>query len=83
MSKKRASRPRERITQETTIPDSQPCVRIGDIVMRKPISFSESDAKNASLMRGKVVWIHPKGRFHVVEFGEGSKAIRESFKGVR
>lgn len=80
MSKRRASRPRERITQETTTPDSGPCVCIGDIVMRKPISFSEGDAKNASLMRGKVVWIHPKGRFHVVEFENG---IRESFHGVR
>lgn len=58
-------------------------VEVGDVVMRRPISFSDTDSKNTQLMRGVVVWIHPKGRFHVVEFGEGSKAIRESFSGVR
>lgn len=57
-------------------------VEAGDVVMRRPISFSDTDSKNAKLMRGTVVWVHPKGRYHVVEFGEGSKAIRESFSGV-
>lgn len=62
-----------------------PCsvqVKVGDVVMRRPISFSDTDSKNAQLMRGVVVWVHPKGRFHVVEFGEGRKAVRESFSGV-
>lgn len=54
-------------------------VRVGDAVYRKPISFSDSDAKNARTMRGTVVWVHPAGRFHVVEFERG---IRESFAGV-
>lgn len=54
-------------------------VHVGDIVMRRPISFSDTDSKNAQLMRGVVVWVHPKGRFHVVEFGKG---VRESFSGV-
>ena len=55
-------------------------VRVGDVVYRKPISFSDSDAKNAQTMRGTVVWAHPAGRFHVVEFEKG---VRESFMGVQ
>ena len=54
-------------------------VQVGDGVYRKPISFSDSDAKNARTMRGTVVWVHPAGRFHVVEFEKG---VRESFTGV-
>lgn len=34
-------------------------VQVGDVVYRKPISFSDSDAKNAQTMRGTVVWVHP------------------------
>lgn len=30
-------------------------VQVGDVVYRKPISFSDSDAKNAQTMRGTVV----------------------------
>lgn len=56
------------------------CVRVGDTVQRRPISFSDSDAKNARLLRGTVVYIHPASRFHVVEFEKG---IRESFMGVQ
>lgn len=56
------------------------CVRVGDAVQRRPISFSDSDTKNASLLWGTVVYVHPAGRFHVVEFEKG---VRESFSGVR
>ena len=52
-------------------------VQVGDVVYRKPISFSDSDAQT---MRGTVVWVHPAGRFHVVEFEKG---VRESFMGVQ
>lgn len=55
-------------------------LEMGDTVQRRPVSFSDSDAKNARLMRGKVVYVHPAGRFHVVEFEKG---VRESFMGVR
>ena len=55
-------------------------VRVGDVVQRRPVSFSDSDSKNASLMRGKVVYVHPAGRFHIVEFEKG---VRESFEGVQ
>ena len=64
------------------IPISAGRVQVGDIVKRKPITFSDSDRKDAGWMLGRVIWIHPLGRFHVVEFGEGRQAVRESFMGV-
>lgn len=57
-------------------------VQIGDIVARRPVTFSDGENKVAQVMRGRVVYVHPKGRFHVVEFGEGRRAVRESFAGV-
>ena len=64
------------------IPISAGRVLVGDIVKRKPITFSDSDSKNAGWLLGRVIWIHPLDRFHVVEFGEGRQAVRESFMGV-
>lgn len=57
-------------------------VRVGDSVLRQPVTFTDSvtDSKVARVMRGTVVYVHPKGRFHVVEFSRG---IRESFMGVQ
>lgn len=61
-------------------------VQIGDSVMRTPETFTEFDweaRKSRRVpMRGKVVYIHPKGRFHTVEFNTPGGPIRESFKGV-
>lgn len=58
-------------------------VRVGDIVGRHPVTFCDrNSAEGAKLARGRVVYVHPKGRFHVVEFGEGKRAVRESFVGV-
>ena len=51
-------------------------VVVGDTVTRRPTTFSGEGG--AKLMRGTVVYVHPKGRFHVVEFAHG---IRESFYG--
>jgi hypothetical protein len=68
---------------EKVIPITAGRVQVGDIVKRKPITFSDHDRKDAGWMLGRVIWIHPLGRFHVVEFGEGRQAVRESFMGVR
>lgn len=54
-------------------------VQLGDIVSRRALTFASTDAKEAQLMRGRVVYIHPAGRFHVVEFEKG---VRESFPGT-
>ncbi len=67
---------------EKVIPISAGRVQVGDIVIREPITFADTDRKNANIMQGRVVWIHPLGRFHVVEFGEGQRAVRESFMEV-
>lgn len=63
-------------------------VRVGDKVTRVPNSIEElrepgSVALVCKPMRGVVVYVHPKGRFHVVEFenARGEK-LRESFMGV-
>lgn len=61
-------------------------VKIGDIVVRKPETFNRYDEEKKkhinAPMRGKVVYVHPKGRFHIVEFMTGGGPIRESFHGV-
>lgn len=54
-------------------------VQLGDVVSRRALTFASTDAKEAQLMRGRVVYIHPAGRFHVVEFEKG---IRECFAGT-
>ncbi len=69
--------------EKKIIPISAGRVQVGDIVTRRPITFSDKDSKNAGWLRGRVIWIHPLDRFHVVEFGEGRQAVRESFMGVR
>lgn len=58
-------------------------MKIGEKVTRQPESFADIEPKTGKIirrtMRGKIVYIHPKGRFHVVEFESG---VRESFAGV-
>jgi hypothetical protein len=67
-------------------------LRIGQKVTRTPVSIETLAPGGRSEfgcslqqrpMRGTVVYIHPKGRFHVVEFenSRGDK-LRESFMGV-
>ena len=61
-------------------------VQIGDTVVREPVTFDRYDEKlrkyDKSPMRGKVVYVHPKGRYHTVEFMTAGGPVRESFQGV-
>ncbi len=57
-------------------------VTIGDIVTRTPITFSGFGNKDSLPMKGTVIYVHPKGRFHVVEFPGKLAAVREAFFGV-
>lgn len=60
-------------------------MKLGKIVTRYPQSFRETDGeRNAPRkpMKGKVVYIHPLGRYHVVEFELRGGPVRESFLGV-
>jgi hypothetical protein len=64
-------------------------MKVGDKVIRTPTTIGEgmpvgtlNSVSSARPMRGTVVWIHPKGRFHVVEFEVCGRTLRESFLGV-
>lgn len=60
-------------------------MREGQKVMRCPDTLCEREnGKNSPRrsMRGRVVYIHPKGRFHVVEFELPGGTIREAFHGT-
>lgn len=59
-------------------------IRLGDRVTVKPVTFSVSgkDGKEKSLP-GRVVYIHPKGRYCTLEFEVGVREtvkLRESFQ---
>ena len=61
-------------------------VRVGDKVQRVSEILSQQDAENHSVRRtlpGRVVWVHSRGRFHVVEFElPRGGLVRECFQGV-
>lgn len=59
-------------------------MKLGDKVMRLPETFTDSGEDKRSLRRpvvGRVVYIHPKGHYHTVEFELNGGRVRESFKG--
>lgn len=57
-------------------------VQLGERVRRIPGTLSCAVDKSARPMEGKVVYIHPKGRFHTVEFQTMGGPVRESFAGI-
>ena len=63
-------------------------LQIGQKVTRIPKTIGVMEDGNFSSklasrpMRGVVVYVHPKGRFHVVAFPVPGGEIRESFSGV-
>lgn len=60
-------------------------VQAGDTVHIAPVSFSTAEfpGGHSPPRKGRVAWVHPKGRFYLVEFPVGSQVIRECFQGVR
>lgn len=56
-------------------------MRIGETVIRHPIttSFIPHRYDMVDPMQGVVVYIHPTGRYHTVEFRVGNNVFRESF----
>lgn len=59
-------------------------MEIGDRVRREPVTFMLSEEKGPGhrpTVEGTVVWIHPKGRFHTVEFHTPGGPVRECFQG--
>lgn len=60
-------------------------LEVGMEVVRIPQSLYEADGKGKGErrpMRGRVVYIHPLGRFHIVAFRVRGKIIKETFQGV-
>ena len=53
---------------------------VGDWVTRHPATlFGTETPLNRKLLKCQVVYIHPRGRYHVVDFG----GFRESFPGAQ
>lgn len=59
---------------------------IGQKVVRVPETFFDGDLKegksNKHPISGTVVYIHPQGRYHVVEFETRGGLVREVFMGA-
>lgn len=57
---------------------------IGQEVVRTPQTiFEEAQGKAIRRpMRGRVDYVHPKGRFHIVAFQVRGGIIKETFQGV-
>lgn len=67
----RAQREREIVETEETVAGET--AELGESVSRRPATFGRGR------MRGRVVYVHPAGRFHVVEFETRGGVIRECF----
>lgn len=60
-------------------------MKIGQKVRRVPTGLTqmaESGKQEHRPMTGKVVYIHPEGRYHLVEFETWGGTVRECFQGV-
>ncbi len=61
-------------------------MELGERVTRTPITFTdpyrEKGEERYKPMTGRVVYIHPEGRYHTVEFDLHGKKIKESFHGT-
>lgn len=54
--------------------------KVGDVVYLVPsFMFCESDHSRNIPMKGIVRWVHPKGRYYLVEFDTRGGVIRECF----
>ena len=68
---------REREIVETEEAASGEAAEVGETVIRRPATFGRGR------MKGRVVYVHPAGRFHVVEFElPRGGTLRECFAGA-
>ena len=90
-------RRRQRTAHQRSCPDSrfyiefisgvkEEMLKVGQKVRRKPVTLVDVDDtfhQTQEEMTGTVVYVHPKGRFHVVEFrSKFGTVVRESFQGA-
>lgn len=60
-------------------------VKVGDKVMRRPclpITEREDERCSRKPREARVVYVHPQGRYHTVEFRMLNGTMRESYQGV-
>lgn len=62
-------------------------IKLGQKVTRTPLTFTDNVDRQKGEpahrpMSGRVVYIHPQGRYHTVEFQPPLGVVRESFLGV-
>ena len=59
-------------------------MKLGEKVVRMPETFWDygEESRTPRAVAGRVTYIHPKGRFHMVEFETPGGALRECFLGV-
>ena len=60
-------------------------MKIGQKVVRWPTTFQDkigSKVGSERAMSGRVVYIHPRGLYHTVEFPLRGGAVRECFPGT-
>ena len=59
-------------------------MKLGEKVVRMPETFRDygEEGRTPRAVAGRVTYIHPKGRFHMVEFETSGGALRECFLGV-
>ena len=58
-------------------------MKLGEKVVRMPETFRDygEESRTPRAVAGRVTYIHPKGRFHMVEFETPGGALRECFLG--
>lgn len=93
--KRKAAAAERRDNPSAPVGGTSPCtgeafanvVKLGDVVTRVPVTLGDPTRgvgnSSAPPMQGRVVYVHPEGRFHTVEFADGHPPVRESFCGVR
>lgn len=63
-------------------------VKVGDYLTVRPVSFDPGETREGKkkTARGRVVYVHPAGRYCIIEFEVGTReraTIRESFQLVK
>lgn len=60
-------------------------LKVGQKVMRTPALLTQAGEGNKEVhrpMTGKVVYVHPEGRYHMVAFETRGGIVRECFDGA-
>lgn len=58
--------------------DEEGRIRLGQLYRVKAVFAGDRTDRSASL-KGRVAYVHPKGRYAVLDFGCGGESVRECF----